>query len=254
MQSLAGGNIIGYQDAQQELLIYRQRVKVVQELLAVDCPDYNKELVPDSPVHIEVMKWIYKQLVETLIDCRKVTTAVTTSTSTTPATPYYRDCQELFELGLNVSGVYEINPGHSLATTFKVWCDFVDSHGWTVIQRRGNKSVTFDRNWEEYKNGFGDIEGEHWIGNEKIHILTLTNQQLNIHLRAASGKESDGVWQRFFIADEADHFRLTIDEHSHSGDLQDTFSSYHNGMMFTAGNSDNDLDSDNCAKMWNGKI
>ena len=34
-----------------------------------------------------------------------------------------------------------------------------------MIQRRYNETVDFDRNWDEYKNGFGSAYGEYWLGN-----------------------------------------------------------------------------------------
>jgi len=44
--------------------------------------------------------------------------------------------------------------------------------GWTVLQKRFNGVENFDRNWNEYAKGFGTLDGEHWIGLEKIFLLT----------------------------------------------------------------------------------
>jgi len=49
---------------------------------------------------------------------------------------------------------------------------FFSVTGWTVIQRREDGTVDFYRNWEEYKNGFGNQNGEFWLGNEQIYQIT----------------------------------------------------------------------------------
>ena len=46
-----------------------------------------------------------------------------------------------------------------------VYCDLSsDDVGWLVIMRRSNFNVSFDRNWQEYKDGFGEL-------GEKISLM-----------------------------------------------------------------------------------
>ena len=62
-----------------------------------------------------------------------------------------------------------------------------------VIQRRGNYGEpreSFNRNWDEYKYGFGSHEKEFWLGNENIHMLTRTNDyELRIDLEDFEGNK-----------------------------------------------------------------
>ncbi|XP_006868934.1 PREDICTED: angiopoietin-related protein 4 [Chrysochloris asiatica] len=81
-----------------------------------------------------------------------------------------RDCQELFEEGERQSGLFQIQPQGS--PPFLVNCQMTSDGGWTVIQRRQDGSVDFDRSWEAYKAGFGDPQGEFWLGLEKVHRIT----------------------------------------------------------------------------------
>ena len=44
-----------------------------------------------------------------------------------------------------------------------------------MIQRRddfGEPRENFNRDWADYKNGFGDPAKEFWMGNENIYMLT----------------------------------------------------------------------------------
>lgn len=73
-----------------------------------------------------------------------------------------KDCQAVYQAGHRCSGVYKIYPAASASTD--VFCDMETmGGGWTVIQKRIDGSVNFNRAWEDYKNGFGSASGEYWI-------------------------------------------------------------------------------------------
>ncbi|KAH8263536.1 hypothetical protein KR044_010273 [Drosophila immigrans] len=63
---------------------------------------------------------------------------------------------------------------------FHVRCD---GDGWMIIQQRINGGQDFNRSWQEYVDGFGDLNGDFFIGLEKLHLLTTsTRHKLNISL------------------------------------------------------------------------
>ncbi|XP_057209501.1 angiopoietin-4 [Triplophysa rosa] len=71
------------------------------------------------------------------------------------------DCASLYYNGVRRSGIYTVVPSLG-AMPVEVYCDMdKDGGGWTVIQRRQDGSVNFDRRWKEYKEGFGDLHTEY---------------------------------------------------------------------------------------------
>ena len=159
-----------------------------------------------------------------------------------------RDCAELFTAGFKENGVYTVNPANK--TSFEVYCDMnTDGGGWTVFQKRFNGFVGFYRGWDEYKNGFGDVRGEFWLGNEKIHQLTEIPSQLRVEINTTSSGSKFAKYSNFTITNEATNYTLFVD--SYSGSASD-YLEYHNGMSFTTKDRDNDENGRNCAEIRRG--
>ena len=148
------------------------------------------------------------------------------------------------------SGLYTINPDGK--QPFKVFCDMAtDDGGWTVIQRREDGSVDFYKTWMEYKTGFGNLDNEFWLGNDKINRLTKgRNMKIRFDLEDFKGNKAYAVYSMFYIDGEDEKYKVHVG--SYEGNAGDSFS-YHNGMKFSTKDSDNDEDRiSNCAKTYNG--
>lgn len=60
--------------------------------------------------------------------------------------------------------------------------------GWTLIQRRKVGLTSFNRDWKQYKSGFGSIRGDFWLGNDHIFRLTRQPSVLRIEMEVCVGK------------------------------------------------------------------
>ena len=96
-----------------------------------------------------------------------------------------------------------------------VYCECTLDGMWTVIQKRSDGSIDFYRNWMDYKDGFGDVSGEYWLGNDVIHQLTSrANYTLRVVLTDWDNVTKYAIYSTFTVADEADGYRLSIGGYS----------------------------------------
>ena len=118
----------------------------------------------------------------------------------------YTDCQH----ASNISGIYSINPDGQGA--FDVYCDQnTTGGGWTVFQRRMDGSVHFYRQWNEYKNGFGNLTGEFWLGLEKVHRLTKHARCiLRVELEDLKMNRVFANYDGFNVSNETSGFELSL--------------------------------------------
>ena len=159
-----------------------------------------------------------------------------------------RDCKDILTQGETTNEVYTIQPDDQPA--FRAYCDLVtDGGGWTVFQRRMDGSVDFYRNWTDYRQGFGNLSGEFWLGLDKIHRLTSSATELRVDMQDFEGNSAYAQYTRFSVGDSSSKYILSVS--GYSGTAGDSLA-YQNGQRFTTRDQDNDGMSYNCAQRYTG--
>ena len=72
-----------------------------------------------------------------------------------------------------------------------------------MFQRRLDGSIEFYRGWTDYKTGFGNLNGEYWLGLDKIHRLSASGQnvlQVDLEFRNESAY---AFYRTFSFGDES---------------------------------------------------
>ena len=87
-----------------------------------------------------------------------------------------------------------------------------------MLQKRLDGSVDFFLNWSDYKVGFGDLNGEFWLGLDKIHRLTSdNNSKLRMDLEDFDGNTAYAEYNKFRVRNENRKYKMILG--SYSGDL-----------------------------------
>lgn len=122
----------------------------------------------------------------------------------------YKDCAEVYKNGQKLDGIYKIDPDGEGA--FDVYCYQKKGRGgWTVFQRKYGDSIDFNRDWIDYKNGFGDLSGDFWLGLDKVHRLTKNNNYtLRMYWKIGEPKQSS-VFDHFAVESEETRYRLKVE-------------------------------------------
>ncbi|XP_078667105.1 microfibril-associated glycoprotein 4-like isoform X1 [Branchiostoma floridae x Branchiostoma belcheri] len=179
------------------------------------------------------------------------------TTHTDPAPPalskrgnYFSDCSEIHTAQTLYhkvsSGVYKIQPV-GLSSPISVYCDqTTDGGGWTVIQRRFDGSIDFNRPYYAFVYGFGSPNGEQWLGLENMY--RLTNQHtytLYVQLEDWNRAVKYSKYSSFSVGSSSSNYRLYVS--GYSGTAGDGFylsssssSVYLYGQAFSARDVDRD--------------
>ncbi|XP_052719665.1 fibrinogen C domain-containing protein 1-like [Crassostrea angulata] len=177
-----------------------------------------------------------------IIVCCFITTVLLPKASCCPLPV---DCQDIMMAVSPTSGVYTIYPPGTGG--FNVYCDMTTAGGgWTVFQRRKIGNVGFNRFWREYQYGFGDTEGDYWIGNQRIHQLTSQGwYEMRVDMSDFDNESRFAYYRIFSVGNKKSGYKLTIGEYEgNAGDSMET----HNGQSFYA----RDKDNNECSKKFKG--
>ena len=84
-----------------------------------------------------------------------------------------------------------------------------------MFQRRLDGSVDFYLGWTSYKNGFGNLNGEFWLGNDNLHRLTATyDVTMRVDLEDFDNDTRHAEYTTFKVANESDKYRILIGGYS----------------------------------------
>ncbi|XP_041375041.1 ficolin-3-like [Gigantopelta aegis] len=158
------------------------------------------------------------------------------------------NCDDVME-NYPCTGIYTLTAPE--VTNVAVFCDMTTlPGGWLVFQRRRDGSEEFYRTWNQYKDGFGGVDTEFWLGNEIIHQITSRAvYELRIELEDFEGNMRYAMYSPFSLGSEAENYTLHIG--SYSGDAGDALGEF-NSYPFTTRDVDLDSWSGNCAETFHG--
>lgn len=97
-----------------------------------------------------------------------------------------------------------------------VYCDHDEfGEGWIVFQHRYNGEVDFFRGWADYREGFGNLDGEFWLGLEQLHKFTSGgNYQLLVEMEDHAGIYTYAKYDEFIVWSEQMKYQLHIKSYS----------------------------------------
>ncbi|XP_064601740.1 ficolin-3-like [Liolophura sinensis] len=147
------------------------------------------------------------------------------------------DCADLLEYEYHSDGVYRIQLPNGASILAR--CNLLESprnwnmggqklsklKGWMVVQFRNSGQQDFNKTWQEYKVGFGNLSSEFWLGNEYLWQF-LNSSTVNPLLFLRLYSVGYYYYHRFFITSgltlqgEKEMYRIEYNSYSYGQDTK----------------------------------
>ena len=121
-----------------------------------------------------------------------------------------------------------------------------------ILIQQNDGSGFFNRSWAEFKVGFGNPNGNFWLGNDRLSQLTADyGYKLKFDLQqSGTGNWYYAEYSSFRVLSEAVNYTMHVG--GFSGNASNDAFGTHNGEQFSTFDRDNDPWSDNCAARFGG--
>ncbi|XP_050094809.1 ficolin-1-like [Anopheles aquasalis] len=160
--------------------------------------------------------------------------------------PSFSSCKEVPWTGVHLIRV------NRDSEPFEVYCEQETfGGGWIVFQFRYDGSLDFYRGWNEFRDGFGDLNKEFWLGLEKVHQITSGRKhELVVELEDFERTYKCARFNAFEIGSESDQYDVKAIG-KYSGTAGDRMS-YYKDRKFSTKDRDNDMSNRHCAQEFEG--
>ncbi|KAK5913166.1 hypothetical protein CesoFtcFv8_002975 [Champsocephalus esox] len=147
---------------------------------------------------------LQRQQAQLMESVHTLITMVATTTGSPPREQMWRDCADVYKAGHSVSGLYTIYIGNN-TDPMQVFCDMETSGGGWTSSSGGLTAAWISRG---AGGGFGDVLGEHWLGNELLFLLGAQRlYSLRVELRDWEGSSAHAQYARFSLSSERQQYR-----------------------------------------------
>lgn len=190
-------------------------------------------------------------------NCRKHGLYCKDSEPSSPHAVIWSGCCKLENVSGASSGIYTLSGLAGHFSTTQAYCDVTNEDKvWTLIHKRTNGSLSFDKTWRDFEDGFGNLEEEFWFGLKAMSLMTTTGQwklRVDMEVSEEEGDEPELIsveYNHFQVGGPEENYQLNASEFNKSTtyDILKDFQ----GNPFSTYDRDNDGGTSSCATLKRG--